>query len=951
MRRQYALLLLFLISLGIVPRTESAAEAAPLSTGAGVAPGGGCPPNWQVVSSPSPGDFYNELSAVSAVSANDVWAVGRTLANGGNSHNLIVHWNGTAWIQVVAPTIEPYDNALTTVSARAANDVWAAGQYYTSNNSGARTVILHWDGTSWTVVPSPNPASTYNLLSGVVALTATNAWAVGSYRDDATTLDRTLMLHWDGTIWSVAPSANMGTGTNNLSAIAASSATDLWAVGSYQASTGGVTHSLTLHGDGTTWTVVTSPNIGTGNNALHGVLALAANNAWAVGAYDGIGPTQQGLILHWDGSAWTQVPVPAGPGALLGVAGTGPTDLWAVGFTPGSPSYTLAMHWDGAAWSQTPTPNVTTYSNVLSGVVALAPATVWAVGSDSTGSLGQTLVLGYSTVCPPPTATATASPTPTPCSVSWSAVPVPNVTRQAGVFGMAASGADDVWAVGSYYDTQSNGYSLIEHWNGSTWTVSSTLSLTASLRDVLVISTTNAWATGGNTIDHWDGTTWTAVANPAPADAGDLYALAAVNANDIWAVGRTASGSVAQSYTMHWDGTAWSRVPSPNVPPGHTELYGVTARATNDVWAVGVGNTSQSLILHWDGSTWTVVPSPAVGSGYNWLWSVAAVGPNDAWAVGDVQYGAQPLILHWNGSAWTAITSPALTYEAHLRGLAVVAANDIWAAGFDGIQVPHTLLDHWDGTSWQVVPAELAPPYTSSQLWDIVAIGARDLWAGGRTVDSDPGVLIAHGGRFSDVIPTDYYYHPVNVLVAVGAIGGYPDCTFRPFNNVTRAQAAKILAAAAGYSEPVPNTQQSFEDVTPGSTFWVWIERITNRGIIQGYPCGGVGEPCISPTNRPYFRPNNNLTRGQLAKITANAAGYNEPIPSTQQTFEDTLPGSTFWLYVERSAGHGVISGYPCGTAGEPCLPPGNRPYFRPVNNVTRGQTAKIIANTLLTGP
>ena len=436
--------LLLLIALGAAGRTEFAADTSLPAAGSGFAPGGGCPPNWQIVSSPSPGDFFNDLTAVSALSATDVWAVGRSLSNAANSQNLIVHWNGTTWVQVPAPTVQPYDNALTAVSARAANDVWAVGQYYTANNSGSRTVTLHWDGSTWTLVPSPSPASTYNMLSGVVALAANNAWAVGSYRDSVTTLDRTLVLHWDGTSWSAVTSANMGTGSNSLAAIAASSATDLWAVGSYQAPGGGVTQSLTLHGDGTNWTVVSSPNSGTGNNALQGVLALAANNAWAVGSYDG-GTFQQGLILHWDGTAWTPVAVPVAQASLTAIAGTGPTDLWAVGFTPGIPSYTLALHWDGSAWSQTPTPNVTTYSNVLSGVTALAPNTVWAVGSDSTGSLGQTLVLGYVTVCPTATATATPSPTPTPCGVSWSGVPVPSVTRQGVVFGMAASGADDVW--------------------------------------------------------------------------------------------------------------------------------------------------------------------------------------------------------------------------------------------------------------------------------------------------------------------------------------------------------------------------------------------------------------------------------------------------------------------------------------------------------------------------
>ena len=153
--------------------------------------------------------------------------------------------------------------------------------------------------------------------------------------------------------------------------------------------------------------------------------------------------------------------------------------------------------------------------------------------------------------------------------------------------------------------------------------------------------------------------------------------------------------------------------------------------------------------------------------------------------------------------------------------------------------------------------------------------------------------------------------------------------TSAPGNNVTRGQVAKIVANAAGYPEAVPSTQQTFEDVAAGSTFWVWIERMASRGYISGYPCGGAGEPCIAPGNRPYFRPDNNVTRGQLAKIVANAAQYTET--PTAQTFEDVPPAGTFYLWIERLASRGIIGGYPCGGPSEPCQPPDNRPTSAPI--------------------
>ena len=206
--------------------------------------------------------------------------------------------------------------------------------------------------------------------------------------------------------------------------------------------------------------------------------------------------------------------------------------------------------------------------------------------------------------------------------------------------------------------------------------------------------------------------------------------------------------------------------------------------------------------------------------------------------------------------------------------------------------------------------------------------------------------------EFADVPSGHTFYSYIQCLACRGIITGYPcggigepcngnnDSYFRPQNNVTRGQIAKIVSEAAGFNEPVSG--QTFEDAVPGSTFYEFIERLASRSIMQGYPCGNP-EPCM-PGNRPYFRPNSPATRGQLAKIVSNAANYQEPIVG--QTFEDVLPGSTFYDFIERLATRSVMSGYPCGSPGEPCVPPGNRPYFRPSSNVTRGQTSKIVANT-----
>ena len=110
------------------------------------------------------------------------------------------------------------------------------------------------------------------------------------------------------------------------------------------------------------------------------------------------------------------------------------------------------------------------------------------------------------------------------------------------------------------------------------------------------------------------------------------------------------------------------------------------------------------------------------------------------------------------------------------------------------------------------------------------------------------------------------FYASIRCLACQGMVSGYSDGTFRPNNQVTRGQLAKIVSNVAGFSE-LP-TEQTFEDVPSTHTFYREIQRLASRNIMQGYPCGGVGEPCVS--GKPYFRPANNVTRGQSAKIVAN---------------------------------------------------------------------------------
>jgi hypothetical protein len=163
-------------------------------------------------------------------------------------------------------------------------------------------------------------------------------------------------------------------------------------------------------------------------------------------------------------------------------------------------------------------------------------------------------------------------------------------------------------------------------------------------------------------------------------------------------------------------------------------------------------------------------------------------------------------------------------------------------------------------------------------------------------------------------------------------------------NYVTRGRLAQQVSNAAGFSEdPGP---QIFQDVPPSNHYYAWVNRLANRGIMGGYACGlAIWEPCVAPKNMPYFRPDIEAYRGQIAKIVSNAAGFsNDP---TGQTFEDVAPGTTFYVWVQRMAARGLMSGFACGNNQyEPCVPPDNRPYFRTYDHMTMQELVTVVTNT-----
>jgi hypothetical protein len=198
--------------------------------------------------------FMGSLGGVSATSTADAWAVGNQCPSCGNPGTLILHWDGSRWSTVPSPDPGPKGNLLNAVAAVSPSDAWAVGTYANSMCSEAATVILRWNGTKWSPVKSPNFGAC-NFLDGINASSATSAWAVGGSCTVAVNHCHTLIERWNGTTWSKVASPNPGP-IASLNGVTAVSPTDVWVTGDYCApKCGGHIRALIMHWNGTAWTV------------------------------------------------------------------------------------------------------------------------------------------------------------------------------------------------------------------------------------------------------------------------------------------------------------------------------------------------------------------------------------------------------------------------------------------------------------------------------------------------------------------------------------------------------------------------------------------------------------------------------------------------------------------------------------------------------------------------
>ena len=352
------------------------------------APAPAAGPHWSLVASPDQnGDGQNGLYAVSALSSTDAWAVGFTSVRSSNTfQTLIEHWDGATWSIVPSPSPGLTYNTLLTVLAIAPDDVWAAGSKYDSGPTS--NLFLHWDGGSWTVVPNPAlPDGAEFWTQSLTRIPGTSTFiAAGSSFDPQSGAERMLALEWTGSAWKILPAKTPVGLPGRFQAVAAANGHDIVGVGVISTASGQAGKALGEQWDGATFRMIRPHSPWPGDNQLLGITRVpGSTNMWAVGWGKNSGP--RAITEYWDGTDWTVEPTATTneEGLLYGVAAVRSDRVWAVGsaFTGGP----LVERWNGTSWSVETMPDgrYRLYS------VTRIPGTgqLWAVGGGPGTSAGS----------------------------------------------------------------------------------------------------------------------------------------------------------------------------------------------------------------------------------------------------------------------------------------------------------------------------------------------------------------------------------------------------------------------------------------------------------------------------------------------------------------------------------------------------------------------------------
>jgi len=323
------------------------------------------------------------------------------------------------------------------------------------------------------------------------------------------------------------------------------------------------------------------------------------------------------------------------------------------------------------------------------------------------------------------------------------------------LYATAAISGTDVWAVGAEpHQSAALTATLAEHWDGTQWSVVSTPRVPyveVQLNSISAVGGNDVWAAGfadnvscqqlicgRSLVERWDGSSWTRVSSSNPGLADYLYGIAALSPSDVWVGGEEWQKSPLIDFPvlMHFNGTNWKPYSFPQLQLG--QISALFALSSTDVWAVGSYGTissGQGLVLHWDGKSWKMIPFPIETGGIIQLRSFSGAASNDLWAVGDYQYYGpygeveqSARSYRWNGSTWKQVDFPLGGYS-YINGVFAQATDDVWAvgAGEGGCGFAYCYATvHWDGNVW----SEINNPNTGILL-GVTASSTSEAWAVG----------------------------------------------------------------------------------------------------------------------------------------------------------------------------------------------------------------------------
>ena len=349
---------------------------------------------WSVATVPGTG-ADDVLLGTTCVNALQCWAVGITLANlgGGNQSSvspLVEAWNGTTWTLVPLSLPDGEGGGLFDATCINGSDCWAVGAEVGSGGGNPTgTLVEQWNGSSWSVVPSPTPSGpgvVGAILSSVSCASASDCMAVGYATDTNGNNLTDVVEQWDGSSWAIIPSVPTGQAFDQLVRVQCLSATDCWAVGNagpvsqmsnflpvFPGAVGD--QALIEHWDGSAWSIVPGVEEPLPNGGyLSGLECVDATDCWVSGATtDATGNASGILMEHWDGATWinssASVPDSSAPGILAGLSCVSAVECWAAGSTgsfnnggSGAQPQSLVEYWNGSSWSVQPSPTVTALS-------------------------------------------------------------------------------------------------------------------------------------------------------------------------------------------------------------------------------------------------------------------------------------------------------------------------------------------------------------------------------------------------------------------------------------------------------------------------------------------------------------------------------------------------------------------------------------------------------------